>query len=87
MRKKIILLVVGAVCVAAAITLFVLGARYSYSLYLAEFNAQIAANGIYKEDLHILNHYWENGACMLMFLSAISFSVAGAACAIVGFTE
>ena len=87
MRKKIILLVVGAVCVAISITLFVLGAQQSYSLYLAEFNAQIAANGIYKEDLHILNQYWERGACMALLLSAIPFSIGGACCAIVGFME
>ena len=60
MKKSIILGIISLVLIAACVVLGIFTFKMNYSLWLAEYNAQMAANGIYKEDLHILNQYFEN---------------------------
>lgn len=56
--------VVGLVLIAVAIILIIAGAamifagyRSSIELAISEYNAQMAANGAYKEDIHLLNQF------------------------------
>ena len=58
--------VIGVVLIAAAIILIIVGAamifagyRSSIDLAIAEYSAQMAANGAYKEDIHLLNQFAE----------------------------
>lgn len=75
---RIALLIAGIVLIGLAICLEIEAYRLERSLYFAEFNAQIAANGIYKEDLHILNQYNDRIKCNLIDCAVIFSFLSGA---------
>lgn len=81
--------VLGVVLVAVAIILIIAGGaiiftacRSSAELLAAEYDAQMAANGFYKEDVHILNQFAERRSVDTMFwfglLAALLSIVPGA---------
>ena len=62
-NKKIKYIIAALILIAVlclGICLIIISCCYNYQLWLNEYNAQIATYGVYKEDLHILNQYWEN---------------------------
>lgn len=77
MKKSIILGIISLVLIAACVVLGIFTFKMNYSLWLAEYNAQMAANGIYKEDLHLLNQYLENVKATLMLLGSVLSGITG----------
>ena len=77
MKKSIILGIISLVLIAACVVLAIFTFKMNYNLWLAEYNAQMAANGIYKEDLHLLNQYLENVKATLMLLGSVLSGIAG----------
>lgn len=71
MKKNIILIIIAIILITICVLLSVYVAQGFHNLWLAEYNAQIVANGIYKEDLHLLNQYWEKFALKWALVGAI----------------
>lgn len=77
MKKSIILGIISIVLIAVCVVLAVVFHNAEYSLWLQEYNAQIAANGIYKEDLHLLNQYVEYVRISFLLVGSVLSGITG----------
>lgn len=71
MKKSIILGIISIVLIAICVVLTIFTFKMNYNMWLAEYNAQISANGFYKSDVCLLNQYAESIKCGLLFLGAL----------------
>ena len=76
-RTLIISIIVAVVLIGVAIGWSIALYNWNLQLYDLEYNAQMTANGIYKEDLHLLNQRRELGMLALQMVGAILSGVVG----------
>ena len=77
MKNSIIFGIISILLIAICVALAVYCYQTHYNMWIAEYNAQIAANGIYKEDLHLLNQFAESVKWGWLFAGTIVFGIAG----------